>query len=126
MPPDYYLSWGPVMSEELAKCTACDSDRIFECGVPHFDEHKRLVDISYRSTVLRQLGLDPDRPYLLFGMSAPIFAPREIDIVEWLAEQVNGGRFGGDLQLIIRPHPQNVAGDMADPSWLRTARSSPQ
>jgi hypothetical protein len=116
--PDYYLSWGPVMSEELREVYGVRANRIFECGVPHFDEHKRLVDSVYRAAVLRQMGLDPNRPYLLFGMSAPIFAPNEIDIVEWLAEQVNRDRFGMQMQLIIRPHPQNVSGNMSDASWL--------
>jgi hypothetical protein len=117
-PPDYYLSWGPVMSEELQEVYGVPPGRIFECGVPHFDEHKRLADAGYRAMVIRQLGLRADRPYLLFGMSAPIFSPHEIDVVEWLAAQVNQGRFGREMQLIIRPHPQNVLGNMADPSWL--------
>jgi hypothetical protein len=51
-------------------------------------------------------------------MSAPIFAPHEIDIVEWLANQVERDRFGPEMQLVIRPHPQNVVGNMADPTWL--------
>jgi hypothetical protein len=116
--PDYFISWGPVMSGELGEAYGVSPDRIFECGVPHFDEHVRLVDPVYRATVLRRMGLDPDRPYLLIGMSAPIFAPHEIDIVEWLANQVERDRFGPEMQLVIRPHPQNVVGNMADPTWL--------
>jgi hypothetical protein len=106
------------MSEELRDVYDVQPERIFECGVPHFDEHLRLVDPPYRATLLRRLGLDPLRPYLLFGMSAPIFAPQEIDIVEWLAHEVKRERFGPDMQLVIRPHPQNVVGNMADPTWL--------
>jgi hypothetical protein len=47
-------------------------------------------------------------------MSAPRYCPREIDIVEWLAARAARGAF----QLLVRPHPQNVTGDMADQSWL--------
>lgn len=115
---EYHVAWGPIMSDELQEHYDTDPERIFECGVPHFDAHVRGVDPSKRTKVIRQLGLDPDHHYLFFGMSSPYFAPHEIDIVEWLARQVEAGAFGQDTQLVIRPHPQNVSGNMADESWL--------
>jgi hypothetical protein len=51
-------------------------------------------------------------------MSSPYFAPHEIDIVEWLARRIDDNGFGREMQLIVRPHPQNVQGNMADRSWL--------
>lgn len=116
--PDDFVSWGPIMSEELQEHYQVSTSRIHECGVPHFDGHLRLVDPAYLSSVLAELGLSPDRPFLLFGMSSPIFAPREIEIVEWLAGEVRANRWGPQLQLVVRPHPQNVTGHFADPSWL--------
>ncbi|TWT98630.1 glycosyltransferase family protein [Stieleria varia] len=116
--PDYFVSWGPVMSEEIEQHYGVDCDRIFPVGVPHFDAHREEIDPSLNSDVLQDLGLDPGKPYLFLGMSAPIFAPHEIDVVQWLADNVSTGRFGDDMQLVIRPHPQNVTGNMADVSWL--------
>ncbi|MEL6135103.1 MAG: hypothetical protein AAFR59_17225, partial [Bacteroidota bacterium] len=55
--------------------------------------------------------------YLFFGMSASHFAPREIDIVEWLADQIENDKFGENMQLVIRPHPQNISGSMSDSNW---------
>jgi hypothetical protein len=62
--------------------------------------------------------LKPDKPYLFFGMSAPIFSPYEIELVEWLARAVEAACFGPNMQLVVRPHPQNVQGHMADTDWL--------
>jgi CDP-glycerol glycerophosphotransferase (TagB/SpsB family) len=93
--------------------------RIHECGVPHFDAHQKLVDPALLRCILNDLNLDSGKPYLFFGMSAPIFAPHEIEIVEWLADKLRRNRFGPDLQLIVRPHPQNVQGNMADRTWLQ-------
>jgi hypothetical protein len=42
----------------------------------------------------------------------------EIEVVEWLAQAVSNNVWGPDLQLVIRPHPQNVNGYTADPTWL--------
>ncbi len=117
-PPDYYVSWGPIMTEELREHYQVSDTRIFECGVPHFDAHLQLVDRQQLGTILQAQGLRPDCPYLFLGMSSPVFAPHEIDIVEHLAGQVEAGEYGSDMQLVIRPHPQNVTGFMADLNWL--------
>ena len=116
--PDYFVSWGPVMSQELKEHYDISPERIFECGVPHFDAHKNMVSSDRLQQIMRDLNLDPAKPYLFLGMSAPIFAPHEIDIVEWLAARIREDEFGKDMQLVVRPHPQNVTGNMADESWL--------
>lgn len=114
---DQYIAWGPVMRDELKAHYGVDDSRIHACGVPHFDLHRDPRVIDARPDVLRALGLEPGRPYLVFAMSSPRFAPNEIDIVEWLARRIGEGRFG-DMQLLVRPHPQNVTGNLADASWL--------
>ena len=120
---DYYLSWGPVMTEELYSYYRVDKDRIFETGVAHFDAHVSLVDSAVNQRMLTGMGLSPDQPYLLFGMSSPYFAPHEIDIVETLAHALRQNAFGADLNMVVRPHPQNVSGYMADQSWLPRIRA---
>ena len=116
--PDEFVSWGPIMTSELNEQYGVVADRVRECGVPHFDAHLKLVDSRVQSESLQAMGLDPSCPYLFFGMSSPIFAPNEIDVVEWLAQEVSSNRFGPDVQLVVRPHPQNVTGHFADLSWL--------
>lgn len=120
---DTYISWGEVMGEELTTYYPIVKDNVYVCGVPHFDLHVRNRQNPQPAVYLRELGLDPNKPYLFFGMSAPRFAPREIDIVSWLAARVQQNDFGADIQLVIRPHPQNVQGSLADPSWLPRLKS---
>lgn len=115
--PDNFVVWGPVMAQELQNYYHIQPKAIAVVGVPHFDAHIKALAVSPNDS-LRQIGLDPDLPYLFFAMSAPRFCPAEIEIVEWLAHSIAEFHFGSKLQLIIRPHPQNVQGDMADLSWL--------
>lgn len=115
---DYYVSWGPIMSEELREYYDVPESRIFECGVAHFDEHVNAVVPGECGRILKDIGLDPERPFILFGMSSPTVSPHEIDVVEWLAETVRKGNLGPHVQLIVRPHPQNIQGYTSDPSWL--------
>jgi hypothetical protein len=114
---DKYISWGPIMTSELQEYYNINRCDIFESGVAHYDLHyqAKLRDVK---PYLLNLGLDPKLPFLLFGMSSPYFAPNEIDIVEQLSKWIGEGRFNRKIQLIVRPHPQNIAGNMADLSWL--------
>ena len=115
---DEYIAWGPIMAAELKEYYGVSDEKIHQCGVPHFDVHLLNRANPQPGVFLEKLGLKADRPYLFFGMSSPRFAPSEIDSVEWLGKQVTNNVFGKDMQLIVRPHPQNVQGNMADTSWL--------
>lgn len=115
---DEYIAWGPIMQQELKSYYGIKDQHIHVCGVPHFDLHVQHRQSPQVADHLVALGLNPDLPYLFFGMSSPRFAPKEIDIVESLATSLVKNTFGSDMQLIIRPHPQNVQGGMADKSWL--------
>lgn len=108
-----YGVWGDCMASELKEYYGISDDVITRLGVPHFDRHHQALK-NPEPKHLQNFGLKPDRPYLFVAMSAPRYCPREIDIVEWLAASAERGAF----QLLVRPHPQNVTGDMADTSWL--------
>jgi hypothetical protein len=114
---DYFLSWGPIMTQEMKEYYEFPNDCIFEVGVPHFDKHINVPTPQANAEYLKSLALDPDKPYLFFGMSAPVYNPHEIDIIEWIAQEVNKGTFG-DIQFLVRLHPQNVQSHMADSTWL--------
>jgi len=113
-----YIAWGPVMSGEFQEFYNIKKTNIYECGVPHFDLHFQVKNEPNVAPFIEKLGLNPAKPYLFFAMSSPRFAPCEIDIVEHLARQIKAGIFGENMQLIVRPHPQNVVGSMADLTWL--------
>lgn len=115
---DEYIVWGNIMAQEFEQYYKISKDKIYICGVPHFDLHIDAKRNPQSEIYVKELGLNPSKPYLFFAMSAPRFAPREIDNVEWIAKQISDNQFGKDLQFIIRPHPQNMIGEMADFSWL--------
>ncbi len=120
---DEYIAWGEIMQEELMQYYNIPKEKIGICGIPHFDVHLETSQNPAPGPYLTGLGMDPVRPYLFIGMSSPRFAPREIDIVEWMVEAIRKDTFGKDMQLVVRPHPQNVQGGMADESWLPRLRA---
>lgn len=115
---DWYLAWGPVMQSELLSHYGISSNRIVATGVPHFDLHHKVKNEPDQYLSLERLGLPDGCSFILFGMSSPRFVPYEIEIVEWLAQMIEQGRFGSNLHLLVRPHPQNVKGGFADQTWV--------
>lgn len=116
---DRYIAWGPVMVEEFIAHYRIPEKHIAACGVPHFDLHHQMQNDPERLDLIRKTGMDPSKPYLIFGMSSPRFAPKEIDVVESIASGITSGIWGPDIQMLVRPHPQNVLGWMADPEWIK-------
>ena len=108
--PDYFISWGPIMTQEMIKWYRFPRAKIFECGVPHFDVYRQTEKLTPPDALLREFNLNTDRPYIFYGMVARIFCPNELEIVGWLAEQINSNAFSKPCSLVIRPHPQMVSG----------------
>ncbi len=115
---DYFISWGKIMSDEFVQYYKFKRENIYETGVAHFDKHRNEVSEENRRKYMSQLNIDINRPYLLFGMSSPYFCPYEIEIVEWIAAKVQKGEYGEGVQFVVRPHPQNIQGHMANLTWL--------
>lgn len=118
-----YITWGPIMSKELQDYYNVTKSQITECGVPHFDIHYDIVQKNNNMTIKDYFGLDPEKPFLFFAMSAPVYSPHEIDIIKWIADRINEGYWGHDLQFVIRPHIQNVKGRIADTTWIQRLKN---
>ncbi|MFV1981733.1 MAG: CDP-glycerol glycerophosphotransferase family protein [Rhodothermia bacterium] len=115
---DRFVTWGPIMTDEIKEFYNVDDSDIAEVGVPHFDAHMKAATPERIAAERQRLGLPTDQPYIFFGMSSPFIAPTEIDIVEALADRTNADEFGPEMHLLVRPHPQNLYGNMADHSWI--------
>ncbi len=116
--PDHFIAWGKIMAQELKEYYHTSDEQVQICGVPHFDHHFKVKQAPEYKKILEGLSLNPQLPYLFVAMSSPRFAPHEIDIIEWLANAIHENVFGKDLQLIVRPHPQNVQGALSDQKWI--------
>lgn len=114
---NHFIAWGSIMAKEAKEFYKYSDDKLHHAGVAHFDKHINEVSKERIDKYFKQLGADPTKKTLIFGMSSPYFTPYEIEIVEWIAKTINKGELG-DIQFIVRPHPQNVQGYMADTSWL--------
>jgi hypothetical protein len=108
--PDYFISWGPIMTQEMVQWYRFPREKIFECGVPHFDVYRHPEQLTSSGALLRELNLNPACPYIFYGTVASMHCPNELEILAWLAEQVARNAFSKPCSLVIRPHPQMISG----------------
>lgn len=114
--PDYFISWGSIMTEEIVNLYRFPRNGIYECGVPHFDVYSQKQQLTTRKKLLQQLNLPSELPYIFYGMVATMHCPNEVEILTWLAKQVNNNAFAEPCSLVIRPHPQTISGAYASSS----------
>lgn len=122
--PDYFISWGPIMTDEIVNMYQFPRERVYECGVSHFDVYTKRDQFTPREVLLKEKGLPPEHPYIFYGMVPAYSCPNEVAILAELVERVNKDAFARPCSLIIRPHPQTISGAYAQsPAALTKLRA---
>jgi UDP-N-acetylglucosamine:LPS N-acetylglucosamine transferase len=102
-----YLVQNDVMRSDLARYHDVDADRVVVTGWPQTDVFHRRRPCAEHESLLRELGLEPDRPVVLVMGNTPTNAPFEGRFVErllgWWKESGASKRFS----LLFRPHPRD-------------------
>jgi hypothetical protein len=98
------------MRQEAIELHDYSPEDVEVAGVAHFDIYQRPAELLDRAAVCGRLGLDPSRPYVVFGTVSPFLFPYNKELAELLAAATAEGRIGTDTQLVVRLHPQSVGG----------------
>jgi hypothetical protein len=108
--PDRVVVWNRFQLDEAVRLHGMPGDRIVVTGAQSFDQWFDRAPGGRREFCAR-VGLDPDRPYVLFAGGA-LFpgSQTEAEYVagEWIPDLRADPRFG-DLQVLVRPHPRRRA-----------------
>jgi hypothetical protein len=119
--PDELIVWNERMLEEAVELHGFKPEQITVAGPPHFDPYFRHTGWTDRQSFLRSLGLDPDKRIVLYATSPMRYFTDSIAVTEMLVQAQEAGRFGPDVQLVIRLHPQVMEGADKDDlgAWER-------
>lgn len=109
------------------------SDSITVVGFPKFDVYADPTRAISREAFMRELGLDPARPLILYAGAGDQLAPHDEEILADLVQAVDIGVIPRRPQILVRPHPKYMYRDEVVPKrdfWVldrpgtRTAGSS--
>src|SRR5262245_18143918 len=105
-PVDLITVWNAMMKEEAITHHGVPEEKIVVTGAQPFDHWFGWQPSVGREAFCRQVGLPPDRPYILYVCSSRFIAPEEVPFVRsWLQHLRQSGVCAG---VLIRPHPQNA------------------
>jgi hypothetical protein len=112
--PDRVLLWNDLQRREAVELHGIADEKVVVTGAQPFDRWFDRRPTVTRAAFLRQVGLPPERPYLVYVGSSPNIAPveREIAFVRrWLAGlRASRSPALRGAGVLVRPHPGNVAG----------------
>lgn len=109
--PDVVLVWNDEQVEEAESIHGISADKCIRIGAPVFDEMFALRDTGRdKATFCADVGLDADRPILLYMGSSVFIAQDETWMVRKVLEalQQHADPAVRDCQLMVRPHPAHA------------------
>ena len=96
--------WNEAQRREAIELHGIPAARVIATGAARFDDWFAQRPSTSREEFMREVGLDPARPYLLYLCSSVFVAPEERPFVDrWLRalrERL------GEVGVIVRPHPK--------------------
>jgi hypothetical protein len=108
--PDRVFVWNEVQVEEAVTMHGVSRERVVATGAQKFDEWFERAPQRSAAEFAAKVGLDPERPYVLYVCSSPFIAPDEVGFVRrWLGALRGGGEPLTHVGALVRPHPQNAA-----------------
>jgi hypothetical protein len=109
--PDLVLAWHQGHWEEAQAIHGVPADRVVITGSPFFDKWFGINrPISARGATCSRIGLDPDKPYLLYLGSSANIARDESWLVIALLQAIRRAEDPAldGLQIVFKPHPANL------------------
>jgi hypothetical protein len=125
--PDLVLVWNDLQKAEAVELHGVPAERVVVTGAPAYDHWFDWQPSRTREQLCAEVGLDPDRPIVLYVASSQFIAPDEPAFVrQWVAQvRAHGGELAA-AGLLVRPHPLAAEGfrdfDLGDPQsaiWPR-------
>jgi hypothetical protein len=108
--PDRVLVWNEAQKEEAIELHGVAAGRVLVTGAQAYDHWFTMQPSADRAGFCHRVGLDPDRPLLLYLCSSSFIAPYEVGFVRrWAAAiRASGDERLKSAGLLVRPHPQNA------------------
>jgi hypothetical protein len=105
--PDSVLVWNSGLAKEAQLIHAVPRDRLIATGAAKFDHYFEMEPSETREDFCRRIGLDPERPYLLYIGSSEQVAGDETGFVTELTDALAADPRTASVQVVVRPHPLN-------------------
>lgn len=106
--PNWLFVWNKSQVPEAIKLHFVPEEHIFCTGAPRYDLWFDRKPTIKRRPFCNQIGIDPNKPYILYICSSEFIAEDEPVFINQLADCVAKNPLLKDFTILVRPHPQNL------------------
>lgn len=106
---DYLFVWNDVMKEEAACYNLYNPEYIISVGIPQYDLYFDKSILMSREEFCRKINADPLKKILVYASEAGDSLD-DIELVEFLLESQEKGKFIKPINIVARSHPRDTRG----------------
>jgi hypothetical protein len=122
VPYDYWLVWHDSMKRQLLDLyPRIRPETVFVTGTPQMDFHFRPEFILPRQELARRIGIDPNRPFILYTTGMDKHFPEEHRHVELVIRLLNELPASTRPQLVVRNYIKGTSPEMKALSGRKVA-----
>ena len=113
-PYDHYLLWNKKMLDQLIELYSpeININQVHTIGSPQFDFHFNPKFIWEKEKLYNEVGLDINRPYILYTTGMASDFPQEHKIVQSIIEYIKEKKIEKRPQLVVRTYVKGTSEDM--------------
>jgi hypothetical protein len=101
--------WNEIQRREAVELHGLDPGSVIAVGAHAFDHWFEWQPRTSRAAFCAEVGLDPDRPFLLYACSSGFIADDERPIVSRWLQRLRGDPELANIGVLVRPHPTKGA-----------------
>jgi CDP-Glycerol:Poly(glycerophosphate) glycerophosphotransferase len=128
---DYTTVWSEEMRNEFLRQFPHIKTKLVVTGCPLFDIYYNKSLAEHRKTFLSEIGLDSEKPYILYTTNTPAAMEDESQIVASYWKALQASPLAGKVGMLVRLHPKErfekyrclATAGYADLAITRAARS---
>lgn len=110
---DYYLVWNEKMRNQMLSIySSIRPERVLITGTPQFDFHFKPEFCLERDELCKRIGIDPNRPFILYTTGLDRHFPEEYRTVEYVAKLLREIDIAPRPQLVVRTYVKGVSPEM--------------
>lgn len=115
VPYDYFLVWTPQQEKLLRKLyPRVAKNRVFVTGTPQMDFHFKPEYVLPREELCRRMGIDPERPFILWTTGIHTHFPEEHKHILNAIEILKGLDISPRPQLMVRVYAKGASPEMKE------------
>lgn len=110
-PVDHLAVWNESMRDEAVRYHQFTPDQVRVTGAVPFDTYFAGAEFPSRERLFASIGADPALPLVTLATAPALVYPTTSNVARLLAVAAVDGRFGSEVQLLVRVHSRDQLAD---------------